>query len=348
MTRRERVETVYALGKPDRIPFVPAIYEHKARLIGRSPSQVCRNAELLYESLLAELRVYDPDMLVVGLDVYNVEAEALGCRVVYFEDSNHVPGITAPLLESAGDLDRLGLPDPESGGRMPLYLRVAGALQCELGAGMIIRGALTGPFSMACELLGAERFLMTVVEDPAFARRLLEFTAEVTAGYGAAFARRGVEPILFDSRATPRLSSPRVFRQLVMPVYRDIVIPRLRAAGARWIPLIIGGDTSSVIDDLIATGASQLLCDAGADLGLFLAKTGAARVPFRASVDARLVHGGPPDAIRAAARAVLEKCSHHPGFLFGCGVVAYDCDPAHVIALRECLDGYTPSFLAMA
>ncbi|MBI4877308.1 MAG: hypothetical protein HY822_21995 [Acidobacteria bacterium] len=342
MTRRERVETVYGMGQADRIPFVPAIYEHKARLIGRSPSEVCRNAELLYEALAAEVRVYDPDLLTVGIDVYNVEAEALGCRVEYFEDSNHVPGIREPILDAAADLARLRLPDPESGGRMPLYLSVAARLQRELGGERIVRGALTGPFSMACELAGAERFLMAAVEDPDFARALLEFTARVTVAYGAAFARRGVEPVIFDSRATPRLSSPRVFRQLVVPVYRDIVIPQLKAAGARWIPLIVGGDTTPVIDDLIATGATQLLADAGADLARFMEKTRPAGVAFRASVDARLVHTGPPEAIRAAARAILGQCRDHPGFLFGCGVVAYDCAPAHIEALRRSLDAQLP------
>ncbi len=338
MTRRERVQTAYELGKPDRIPFVPAIYEHKAKLIGRSPSEVCRDSGLLYESLAAELRVYDPDMLVVGIDVYNVEAEALGCKVTYFEDSNHVPGIASPLIEGPSDLDRLRLPDPERDGRMPVFLEVAASLQHELGEEMIVRGALTGPFSMASELLGAERFLIATVEDPAFARRLLEFTAEVTAQFGAAFARCGVEPIVFDSRATPQLSSPRVFRGLIVPVYREIVMPRLKAAGARWIPLIIGGNTTAVIDDLVATGATQLLCDANSDLDRFLEKTRVARVPFRANIDARLMHSGPPEVIRAAARAVLDKAKDHPGFLLGCGVVAYDCDPAHVIALREALD----------
>jgi uroporphyrinogen decarboxylase len=338
MTRRQRVQTVYELRKPDRIPFVPAIYEHKAKLIGRSPSEVCRDAGLLQESLAAELRVYDPDMLVVGIDVYNVEAEALGCKVTYFEDSNHVPGIATPLIEGAADLGRLGAPDPERDGRMPLFVEAAAALQRQYGEEMIVRGALTGPFSMASELVGAERFLMAVVEDPAFARRLMEFTAEVTALYGAAFLRRGVEPIVFDSRATPQLCSPRVFRGLVAPIYRDIVTPRLKAAGARWIPLIIGGNTTGVIDDLIATGATQLLCDANADLDRFLEKTRAARVPFRANIDARLVHSGPKKAIRAAARAVLLKAKEHPGFLLGCGVVAYDCDPAHVLAMREVLE----------
>jgi hypothetical protein len=32
-----------------------------------------------------------------------------------------------------------------------------------------------------------------------------------------------------------------------------------------------------------------------------------------------------------------------PGFLFGCGVVAYDCDPRNVIALREARDEFSRS-----
>ena len=106
MTRRERVETVYAMGRADRIPFVPAIYEHKGALIGKSPSEICRNPEYLYRGLLKELETYDPDMLVMGIDVYNVEAEALGCKVVYFPDSNDCPGIVQPLIDSPADLAR--------------------------------------------------------------------------------------------------------------------------------------------------------------------------------------------------------------------------------------------------
>jgi uroporphyrinogen-III decarboxylase len=81
VTKRQRVEAVYALQRADRNPFVPAIYEHKGALIGKSPSEICRNGELLYAGLLRELEVYDADMLVIGIDVYNVEAEALGCRI---------------------------------------------------------------------------------------------------------------------------------------------------------------------------------------------------------------------------------------------------------------------------
>lgn len=338
LSKRERVETVYRLEKADRIPFVPAVYEHKARLIGRTPSQVCRDPELLHRALLRELEVYDPDMLVVGIDVYNVEAEALGCQVRYFEDSSDVPAVISRVLDSPDGLERLAVPDPQTDGRMPLFVEVAGALARELGGGMIIRGAVSGPFSIASELLGAERFLVAAIEEPDFARRLLQFAGRVTAAFGAAFLARGAEVILFDSRATPRLSSPRVFRELLLPVYRDEVMPGLRAAGARYLPLIIGANTTPVLEELIQTGATQLLCDFDADIPRFRRRCAEAGLPWRLNVDPRLLARGPRNAIRDSVRRALEPVADAPGLLLGTGVIAYDCDPENVLEVRRALD----------
>lgn len=338
MTKRERVEAVYTLRPADRIPFVPAIYEHKSALIGKSPSEICRDADLLEAGLWKELDTYDADMLVIGIDVYNVEAEALGCRVVYFEDSNDCPGIVEPIVDGPAAADRLGVPDPTRDGRMPLYLDVARRLQRQLGSSMIVRGAVTGPYSMAAELVGAEQFVLLTVDEPAFARRLIEFCARVTVEFGKAFLRCGVEPILFDSRATPTLASPRVVRSLLIPVYRDYVLPELKAAGGRFLPLIIGGNTTPIIDDLIATGATQFLADRPANLAQWCATARAAGVPVRANVDALLVNRGPASAVRRQAVEILRQFHTHPGFLLGCGVVAYDGNPEHVHAIRSVLD----------
>jgi len=337
MTKRQRVEAVYRLEKADRIPFVPAIYEHKGALIGKSPSQICRNAEYLYAGLKREAEIYDADMLVIGIDVYNVEAEALGCKVVYFEDSNEVPAIVEPLITGPAGLDRLGVPDPSRDGRMPVYLEVAERLGRELGAEMILRGAVTGPFSMAASLMGVEKLLMASVEEPEWVEKLLAFCAQVTIVFSKAFLARGVEPIIFDSQATPQIASPRVFRQFLKPLYRDVVIPELKAAGGRYLPLIIGGNTTPIIDDLIATGATQFLSDRPANLALWCEKALAAHVPVRANVDARLVHGGPVSAIRAQAMEILSQFHDHPRILMGCGVVAYDCPPEHPLAILQAI-----------
>jgi uroporphyrinogen decarboxylase len=336
LTKRRRVELTHRLLPHDRPPFVPAIYEHKARLISRTPSEICRSAELLEAALERELAVYDPDMLVVGVDVYNVEAEALGARVIWFDDSS-VPTLAEPPLHRPEDLDKLSLPDPECDGRMPLFLSVAGALARRYRDSLIVRGAVTGPFSLASALLGPEPLLMACIEQPDFVRRLLALSARVTELYATAFLQRGAQPIIFDSRAAPPLLSPRLFRELLLPVYRDYLFPSLKSAGGRFLPLIIGGNTTPLLDSLIASGATQLLCDAPANLDAFLLHCSRAGLPFRVNVDARLVHSGPPQAIREATLSLLQRAGHFPGLLLGCGIVAYDTPPSHVLAIREAL-----------
>ncbi len=341
MTGRERVEKAWAREAVDKVPFVPAVYEHKARLIGRTPSEVCRSLDLLLEALEREDGTYGPDALTVGLDVYNVEAEALGCGVRYFDGSPDVPAVEAPILGGPGELGRLGRPDPGRDGRLPLFIEAAARLQKSKGAEVMVRGAVTGPFSLACALAGTEEVLVATVEDPRFVRALLDIAARTAVDFGKAFLEKGVEPVLFDSKASPAAASPRVFREFVLPVYRDLVVPSLREAGARTVPLIVGGDTTAILEELLTTGAGQLLCDAGSDLARFGRRCREERRALRASVDARLVHRGTPDEIRRVAGRLLEATAGQPGLLFGCGVVAYDCDPANVLALREARDAFS-------
>jgi len=343
MTKRERVETACGFGVSDRPPFVPAVYEHKAALVGRSPSEVCRNGALLHEALLRELEIYDPDVLTAGVDVYNVEAEALGCPVRYFEDSNDVPAVASPLLREARGVEAFEIPDPERDGRMPLFLEAARRILNDKGKDIVVRGALTGPFSLACALLGTEQVLIGTADDPAAIARLLEFCGRVTVAYGRAFQARGAGVVIFDSKASPGAASPRVFRDLVLPVYRDLVMPSLAAAGAKRVPLIIGGDTTSILEDMLRTGAGQLLCDAGADLEAFKKRCREERRPFRVSMDARLVHRGTPAEIRAEAGRLLDATRGQPGLFFGCGVVAYNTPPENVLALRFALEEFSSS-----
>ncbi len=60
---------------------------NKAFPISRKPSEVAYNAELLYQAMIEEFSVYQTDILTVGLDVYNIEAEAIGCKKVVEQNS---------------------------------------------------------------------------------------------------------------------------------------------------------------------------------------------------------------------------------------------------------------------
>ncbi|EDY82200.1 Uroporphyrinogen decarboxylase family [Verrucomicrobiia bacterium DG1235] len=322
----------------DRIPFCPAIYEHKGFLIGKTPSEICRDPDLLVEGLLAEYERYKPDFLTVGIDVYNVEAEALGCKIVYFDDSPDVPGVEDYPIKNLADIDKLKIPDPTKDGRMPLYLEAAKKLHEKVGHEIKIRGAITGPFSLASELMGAENFIVMTMQDPQYTVKLMEFTARVAAAFGKAFIDIGIDPIIFDSRAMPPLCSPQIFQDIVSKVYRRILIPELKKAGAKQIPLIIGGDTTPILDAIIDTDTTQILCDFEGDIELFKKKAIDHNLPMRVNVDPRLLHLGPIDKIQDFTMNILNKCWDHPGFILGTGVAAYDCPPEHIDAVRACLD----------
>src|SRR5690606_23224727 len=194
-------------------------------------------------------------------DVYNVEAEALGCEIVYFDDTDDVPGVASYPIKQPSDIDKLRVPDPTTDGRMPLYLSAARKLHERLGKEVRIRGAITGPFSLASELVGAENFIVLTMQNPQYTMKLMEFTARVAAEFGKAYIKLGIDPIIFDSRAMPPLCSPQIFREMVSQVYKHILIPDLKNAGAKQIPLIIGGDTTPILDAIIDTGCTQILCD---------------------------------------------------------------------------------------
>ena len=192
--------------KPDRIPFVPAVLEHKAWFVRSVPGRVCRDADLLVQATLREFEDLQADAIVVGIDPYNVEAEAVGARVHYPDGDD--PGIPSLLpggevLAEGARVSALRVPDPEVDGRMPLFLHAAERVERAIGRQTVVRGALSGPFSMAAGVMGAENLLMAVRSEPEVVRDLMGFCVGVLAAYARAFARRGCGVVIYDSHASP-------------------------------------------------------------------------------------------------------------------------------------------------
>lgn len=334
MNGRERIEAMCTGRRPDRPPFAPAVYEHKAALVGTSPSILAQDARLLERALLREAEVYDPDLLTVGVDVYNVEAEAFGSPVRFFE-SNDVPSVEGPILVPGGDIGRLVLPDPESSSRMPLFLAAGEAVQRRLGQEKIVRGALSSPFSIACELVGSAEMAMAMIDRPEWVSKLLAVTSEAAKAYGRAFIRRGLGVILFDSHAAPPLVSPALYRSLVLPATASVIGYFRGALGQGLVPYIIGGDTSRILEDILATGTNNVLCDFRVDLAGFLDRLAGSPVLVRANLDPRFLETAPVEEVRNKAAEVVFAGRRHPGFILGTGILSYDMPPEKVLAVRD-------------
>ncbi|GBE28609.1 methylcobalamin:coenzyme M methyltransferase [bacterium BMS3Bbin03] len=338
MTSKERVEKLTA-GEPiDRVPFEPAIYEHKAFLIGKTPSEVARSGELLYQALLKEHMLYGGDFLVAGLDVYNVEAEALGSTVRFF-DGNDVPAVSEPILEDLTGVKRLTVPDPETAGRMPLFLRVAEKLNRALGDEVVIRGAVSGPFSLASELFGMEKLLMETFTHPDSVAGLLEFSTQVILAYADAFLDRGAGVVVFDSRCAPPLISPGLYETTVLPFHKTIMT-HLKNRNQSVRALIIGGDTIPIDPFLAKTGANILLADFTVDPEKAFDAVSDRSIILRANLDPFQLRYGDAPEIEETSRHLIERGLSHRRFIMGTGVVPFDTPPERVKIVRDAVLNY--------
>ena len=124
MNNLERINNFFNFKEVDRIPFVSAVYEHKAFLLGETPSDVARDPEKLFRAAVKEYEIYEPDFITVGMDVYNVEAESIGAEVTYFKN-NSIPAIRKAIIKDIDDIEFLKIPDPSKSGRMPVMLEAS-------------------------------------------------------------------------------------------------------------------------------------------------------------------------------------------------------------------------------
>ena len=325
-------------GQPvDRPPFCPAVYEHKAALIGVTPSTMSRNAELLEKALSCEFDLYGPDILTVGCDVYNVEAEAAGARV-RFPRGNDVPAIEERPLQPGGAIAALPLPDPERCGRMPVFLEAGRRVQARLGGEVLVRGALSAPFSMACEVVGAEAMLISLVDNPDWAASLLDFCSVAVEAYGKAFVRRGLGVVLFDSHAAPPLVSPPLYRKIVLPPTARTIAYFRGDLNVPLVPYIMGGNTAPLLASILDTGTNGILCDFTADLPAFVERLRDAPVLLRANMDPRFLLTASAAEIGHETRRLLDAGRRHPRFLLGTGILPYDMPPENVLAVRKALE----------
>jgi len=337
MTPRQRIEGLLA-GKPvDRIPFCPAVYDHKAALIGTTPSRMIRDAALFERAIMREIEIYDPDMIVVGCDVYNVEAEAAGCKVRFY-DSNDIPSISESVIATGGDIDRLKTPDPQKDGRMPVHLATGERIQKRFGRDRIIRGALSAPFSLASELAGPEPLLLALMDQPEWVSELVYWCSGISKAYGKAFVDRGLGVILFDSHASPPLVSPRLYEEIILPPTAEVIRYFRFDLGVPLVPYIIGGDTRILIDSMLATGTNNILCDYKSDLGYFVNHLKDKPVLLRANLDPSFLLAASIDKIKARVREVLAVGRRHSRFMLGTGILPYDMPPEKVIAVRAALE----------
>jgi len=315
-----------------KIPFSPSVYEHAAFLIGRTPWEVSRDAELLFTAHQAAYREYRHTPVVVGIDIYNLEAEAYGGRAVE-PGGNGIPAISEPRVGSPAAGRALRAFDPRRDGRIPMVIGVGQRLAREL-PGADVRIPVSGPFSIAVSLRGITGLLEDVALEPEAVREWLLQLAENQAAFCEAVAEAGLDVAFFESAAAPPLLSPRQFHEVELPALCRAMEIASGIVG-HPVPCVIGGDTEPILGDILSTGTGYVICPAETGQAAFVARSAShPHVKVRINLDPHTVAHGDRATILREVDRILALAATRPNCLLGTGALPYETPPANVKLIR--------------
>jgi uroporphyrinogen decarboxylase len=220
---------------------------------------------------------------------------------------------------------------------MPVHLDAGSRIHERFGRDRIIRGALSAPFSLACQVVGVDQILPALIDRPSWVGELLAFAASVVKAYGRAFIERGLAVIIFDSYAAPPLVSPELYRKLILPPTAEVVHYFRHSLGVKLVPYIVGGNTQPILEAMLETGTNNLLCDFSSDLEFYVGRLRAEPIILRANLDARFLNSLSVPEIQKKTRETLALGRGHPRFMLGTSILPYDTSPEKVRAIRDVL-----------
>jgi len=201
--------------------------------------------------------------------------------------------------------------------------------------GAEVRIPLSGPFSIACALVGFQGILTEVLTNPDAVAAALQYLVAGQLEVCRTFASRGFRVMFFDSAASPPIISSDSFKSVVFPALREM-IAGVRSLTNESPPLILGGDTAGILDDLLRTGTEYVICPAETEREAFMEiMKKYPSVTVRLNTPARLFASDDREALRAELVYLAKLAGGRPATVLGSGVLPYDADPSMVRFAQE-------------
>lgn len=303
MTSRELVQRALRGEAAPRPAVGPLAVHYVARIGGASLRDYTLRSEVLADCVIRYHRKFQPDAVWVSSDTW-VNVHAMGAAVDFPDEDQPMGGMGEPLIRTAADIDLIPPPDPATQARWPLMLDALRRVRKELGPDVFVVACFDQfPFSMACAAMGMERVMVEVMDNPALVRRLMERCEDYTVAYACALADAGAD-LLSGGASAGALLGPKLYREIALP-FEQQAISRIKAKTGLPVSLHMCGRATSVLADLVQSGADVLELDQRTDM------RDACRILPRetaiwGNIDpvAVLAQGTPGEVVRAANKFV--------------------------------------------
>lgn len=329
-------------GTPDCVPIYAALTEHARYLFGIPARTFYTVPEVFVEAQLLVSEYYGLDLPAVHGDVINIEAEALGRKVIYRPRSSPLLEPGPPLYATRAEVDAMPEIDPHRAGRMPFMLEVY-RLTGER-TGLPAERWFTAPFSLLCAVQGYERVVRDAAHDPTFLHRLLAALRERVL---LPWIRTSLQHELptwaaigDDPWASFPIITPAMYREYVLP--EVVALQQILAAGGYRIAVMgawgdaRADDPAGVLEERVRLqGALRGLDPDVQRLGPELYAQVAERhnVALGLGLDSRLIHDGPVEAIVGRVRDYIDRAARRGRLTLIINNVPANTPVAHIQAV---------------
>jgi uroporphyrinogen decarboxylase len=272
----------------------------------------------LARSFIEAVERYEYDGVMIDVDTVTL-AGAAGVPIDFPEDEPaRVNGTRLQTLEHVAGLQPV---DIGSYHGVQVWLEATRILKQYFDDQIYIRGNCDqSPFTLASLIRGISPWMMDLA-DPDNAEcvhALLRYTTEITRQFIRLMAETGVHMTSNgDSVAGPELISPEMFREYALP-YEQAIVECSHQLGFPYV-LHICGDTTTILDAMIETGADGLELDYRTDAASACSKM-QGRSIFIGNIDPSGVLAlGTPSLVEQKTRELLELFDGNNGFILNAG-----------------------------
>jgi uroporphyrinogen decarboxylase len=309
--------------------------------LGMDFPEVYQDGKLVAEGHICEWEKYGHDGVIVDIGT-QAAAQALGCPADY--PPGEIPRATGPAIQDWADLDHLSVPEPRRTFPLTVVLEAVAILKRSIGEhATIIATVDQGPFTLASQLLGMDRFLTEIGlhehDHDVEIHQLLSLCTDFTLAYGTALHAAGADIVrMGDSTSGPDMVSPRTYAQYAFP-YQKRLAEEFARRGIVF-EFHICGNATPIIEKMVATGAAYVEIDEKTDLA-------AARQAVRerggvgGPISPSLLRFGTEAEVEEACRRALEAWLPQGGLFFGPGcTLPWDTPEGSVRTLMACAERY--------
>ena len=252
----ERTHSMLATPKTGegRVYFHPILMMHAATLYGKTYTEFMSDHNVLVESNLRLLEMYDHDAVSVISDPYR-EASAFGATIT-FNGDNSPKG--EKLVHSMEDVERLEIPDVYACERTLDRINGVKLFREKLGEPFPIIGWVEGPLAEAADLAGVSEILMNMVIEPEMVQALQLKCLQMAKNFALAQIKAGANIIGVGDAVCSQISKD-MYDEFCLPLHKEL-FSFIHAQGA-IVKLHICGNITHILPSLAKTDVDILDVD---------------------------------------------------------------------------------------